>query len=154
MSDIREPLHAVILLRSDDMAPRLARGALRDLLSDRLGDPQMVDDIVLAADELIANVVEHVPAEEATVVVDVSDEVVRVEVVDPLAVHLDPLDPAPGSDGADTPPRVGLRIVDELVDRWGVWPVVQGKAVWFEVDLVGRSGRGDEVGGVEAVGSG
>lgn len=124
-------LHATILFTPDDEAPQRVRRALRDLLTEHGVDGGLLDDVVLGADELVANVAEHVHADEAGVILRVADGVLRVDVFDPL-----PVDVTPGGVHDDAePPRVGLRIVDRVCDRWGVMPTDTGKSVWFEVDL-------------------
>jgi len=40
--------------------------------------------------------------------------------------------------GPTSPTGRGLHIVEALADRWGVEKTVDGKAVWFEVDLETR----------------
>jgi anti-sigma regulatory factor (Ser/Thr protein kinase) len=93
--------------------------------------PAQLDDVVLAASEVVANAVLH-GAGPVTVWVWPGRHGLRVEVAD---------------EGGGTPqltPGIGPRhesgrglfIVDEIADRWGVIPSDPdpGKTLWFEVD--------------------
>ena len=85
--------------------------------------------IVLLTSELVANAVRHAEADPIAVRFAVILEHVRVEVGDD----------GPGFDPeirADEPGPAGgwgLRLVDELADRWGVADG-DGSRVWFEID--------------------
>ncbi len=68
-------------------------------------------------------------------VIDLSDERVRVEVMDASPkMSFRPLSPV-----ADGLPGRGLVIVAALADDWGVEPRGVGKAVWFELAFEDRT---------------
>ena len=111
-------------------APRAARGALDGPL-DHLPDDAR-ERIRLALSELVTNVVQHGGLgedQEMTVLVADGSGPVRVVVGQPTSApaSIVPRGARAGTDGH------GLRMVDVLVDRWGVSPEPPG-AVWFEVD--------------------
>jgi anti-sigma regulatory factor (Ser/Thr protein kinase) len=116
---------------ADDVAPGLARAAAAASIRD---GPQDVDDAELLLTELVTNAVLHTgmrPTEAIDVRIGSDGDVFRVEV----------WDRGPGFD-PDTDPMPtratggwGLRIVDELADRWGVDEDDGETLVWFEVGL-------------------
>lgn len=83
-------------------------------------------DVELLTSELVTNAIRH-GRTEMLVTVDVDDERVRVEVADrnPARPQLRVPDETGGR---------GLRLVDELSDRWGVHGGRPGKTVWFEIE--------------------
>ena len=107
----------------------VARQRLRTHLSV-VPDP-CVDDVVLAASEVLANAIRH---GQGPVVLRVwpSPDVLRVEVVDRGPV----VGLQPGRRGSEAEGGRGLQIVEAVAARWGVDPVEPGpgKAVWFEVE--------------------
>lgn len=121
--------HARGLLTRDARAPAVARLFVQAKL-DEWGLSAMAPDAVLLVDELVLNVLEHVPGAAPLIDITVGDEVVRVDVSDPAPDFTD------GSECERAMPRLGLRIVDSVASRWGVLPSPSGKAVWFELDLV------------------
>jgi anti-sigma regulatory factor (Ser/Thr protein kinase) len=109
-----------------------AVGTVRHRLHALLGGQPHVslDDVVLAASEVVTNAVLH---GEGPVDVQISmrGPVLRVEVTDdgePVPVHGPELD-------EDAESGRGLFIVDVLASRWGVVPTSPGpgKTVWFEM---------------------
>jgi anti-sigma regulatory factor (Ser/Thr protein kinase) len=95
----------------------------------------------LAASELVSNSVTHAvegTATRITVAVDQTATGVRVEVRD----GGEPFDPAVREVTDRATSGRGLRLVDALVDRWGVSPS-DGNLVWFEID---RPAGGDRPG--------
>jgi signal transduction histidine kinase len=104
---------------------------VRERLHVLLTPSPQLDDVMLAASELVTNAVVH---GEGDVVVSVwTVPGVRVEVADS----------GPGTPrlltarGYDDESGRGLFIVDAVASRWGVLPKIPGpgKAVWFEVDV-------------------
>ena len=85
--------------------------------------------VVLLASELVANAVRHAEADRIAVRFSVVSDHVRVEVGDEgpgFDAQIPPHNPGPTGGW-------GLRLVDELADRWGVADS-DGSRVWFEID--------------------
>jgi anti-sigma regulatory factor (Ser/Thr protein kinase) len=104
----------------------VARRFVRARLGDRATD---VDTATLLVSEVVTNAILHART-TVTLTVEVTDEGVRIAV----------------RDGSPVPPRIhsfsatsatgrGLRLLDRLAKRWGVYadPATGGKVVWFEV---------------------
>ena len=119
----------VWVLPAEPASAGFLRRELRVLLEPL--PPAQLDDVVLAASEVVANAVLH-GAGPVTVWVWSGRRGLRVEVTD---------------NGGGTPQLAqavapheesgrGLLIVDEIADRWGVTPSDQGpgKTLWFEID--------------------
>ena len=112
-------------------APAEARRYLRRLHGE-LG-PDDLQLVTLLVSELITNSVRHAGADsKAEIVLDVElgETKIRVQVVDEgpgFTPLLTP--PQPG-----TPGGVGLHILDDMADRWGVDATDRGTRVWFELD--------------------
>jgi anti-sigma regulatory factor (Ser/Thr protein kinase) len=97
--------------------------------------PQIAFNVRLLVSELVGNSVRHSgvgPADEIGVTVAVSDDRVRVAVVDhgkgfpsPSEVQ----DPGTAVSGR------GLYLVDALADRWAVEGGEGSTCVWFEIDI-------------------
>ena len=91
------------------------------------------DVVVLLASELVTNSVRHggsaVPGEPVTVTVVVWDTGVRVEVTDRKADGVPVL--RPSDDEAEG--SRGLRLVEELADRWGYERGDDQATTWFEL---------------------
>lgn len=100
-----------------------ARQFTRELLRDR--PPDVVDAVELMISELATNSVQHAQS-NFEVMVDASNEQIRVEVRDLSNAEPTPRSPAPH----DASGR-GLQIVKALSDTWGVTPSRVGKTVWF-----------------------
>ena len=121
-----------IALPPDPQAPRKARtalAALDGLLGGAFGDVQLL------VSELVTNGVRHAglrPGERLRVSVALVEDRVRVEVADPgPGFEHGPLAPDPTRPGG-----WGLRLVEELAQRWGVER--DGETiVWFEVARAG-----------------
>jgi anti-sigma regulatory factor (Ser/Thr protein kinase) len=99
-------------------------------LSDAIGD-QAADTIRLATTELVSNAVRHGDLsqdDEILLVVDLGNEVVRVDVEQPTSVEAARVQPP----DADRDGGLGLMIVDAFSERWGVTEGTPGH-VWFEV---------------------
>jgi anti-sigma regulatory factor (Ser/Thr protein kinase) len=116
-------------LPCDQMAP----GAVRRALADRADSRWFMGDVMLVASELVANAVVHSGCR--------SDDVVSVELrMRPDAVLCSVSDPHRTSDVADLAPEdqviggFGLRMVEELAERWGTERERDGRyRVWAEV---------------------
>ncbi|MCP9986354.1 MULTISPECIES: ATP-binding protein [Streptomyces] len=96
--------------------------------------PQAAEDAVLLVSELVANAVLHTGAREVGLrMYRLRGGRIRVEVRDPSR-GLPCLMPARGTDVGGR----GLRVVDELSERWGVDLLPRGKSCWFELRVVDR----------------
>lgn len=109
-------------------SPRDARRFVRRVLDD-LGCQEVAEDAELLVSEVVTNAVLHGGGASTPVRVERIDDGVRIEVVDPG--HVFPAEPQEVD--LSTPGGLGLSIVDNLSDRWGVTPTDQGKVVWFEL---------------------
>jgi len=92
----------------------------------------LVDDARLVMDELVANAADH--AEGASIRVTITRTArgrVRLAVVDK-----DGRRPVMRAVGDDDEEGRGLRLVDELCDRWGVDPLPWGKRVWADMAVM------------------
>jgi anti-sigma regulatory factor (Ser/Thr protein kinase) len=104
------------------------RRIVRSLLAE-WDMPGLSDDVTLAATELVANVVRHVPDRRCTFRLLRQTAGVRVEVTDGC-----PQLPAiPADFSVESEGGRGLALVEAVVDKWGVGPAAGGgKTVWFE----------------------
>ncbi|BCL25836.1 ATP-binding protein [Streptomyces aurantiacus] len=97
---------------------------------------ELLDNAVLATDELFANAVKHGspdPGETVTVSVECTDHEVRVTVAD-RSTDL----PRHRTAGTAEESGRGLAIVAALTDDWGIAspePGETGKRVWFSLDI-------------------
>jgi anti-sigma regulatory factor (Ser/Thr protein kinase) len=119
-------------LAPDAHAPATARQELTARLAGAL-PPELVDDILLLATELVTNGVRHSPAADGGSVdvgVFLEPASIRVEVSDPGSgfSHV-PHRPGTMSEGGR-----GLFLVEVLADRWGI-AEADGTTVWFELDV-------------------
>jgi anti-sigma regulatory factor (Ser/Thr protein kinase) len=140
---VREPTGAQrtqrFELQGGETAPHAARRAI-DSIAGRIA-PTVHDDVRLLVSELVANSVLHARVgsdESLTLVLSLSERRLRVEVRDAghgFDASLPALD-APSKSGN------GLRLVEQLADRWGVAREAR-TCVWFEVDRPGGSPSGD-----------
>lgn len=84
--------------------------------------------VVLLASELVSNAVRHAGSSSIAINFQVLADCVRVEVADEGPGFAPALpNPTPGKAGG-----WGLKLVDELADRWGVADD-DGARVWFEL---------------------
>jgi len=93
--------------------------------------PDDLDTAKLLLTELVSNAVRH-SDDRISVRLDLREALLRVEVEDtsermPVLRHQEDA----ASEGR------GLRLVDAMADAWGVRLVERGKAVWFELTLLG-----------------
>ena len=107
-------------------APRLARQAMREWLTDVPCPDALAEDALLVVSELTTNALIHAGS-AATIVALFDDGRLRVEVhdEDPVAPQL--RDHPDGSGGW------GLRVVAAVADGWGSFPTPSGKLVWAEM---------------------
>lgn len=121
-------------LPADPSAPALARAAV---VVAAAGVPEhLLLDAELLTSELVTNAIVASPddAEGITLHVLVSEDVLRLEVVEPTVPSTGP--PAGAADGRD------LRLVIALASRWGGAREGDTYVTWFELDLPrGSSGR-------------
>jgi anti-sigma regulatory factor (Ser/Thr protein kinase) len=112
-------------------APRKARRLLQDVL------PQLpaaqADDVKLMVNELVTNSVKHAsvaPGAPIRVHIEIEGDALRGEVSDQgVGFRIRPMArERTGESG------YGLRLVQEMADRWGL-NVRDGTCVWFEIDL-------------------
>lgn len=93
------------------------------------GAPQDWDDAALVVTELVANVVDHVQGEaNLTLELTRSESWLRIAVVDGSSVR-----PVVQELSHGRARGRGLRLVDAIVDRWGVEDHRGGKRIWFEL---------------------
>jgi anti-sigma regulatory factor (Ser/Thr protein kinase) len=111
-------------------AARQARAVVDRVAAGMPGDVGFRARVVV--NELVANSVEHAvgaPSDRVGLTVLRSGSVIRVEVLD----RGEPFDDAPRVVPGRATSGRGLRLVDALVDRWGV-EHEDGNLVWFEID--------------------
>lgn len=100
--------------------------------------PHLIDDVVLATDELFANAVRHAstgPSDPIALSLEYSGDEVRVTLADSS-----PVPPRPRTPDAGAETGRGLSIVDALADDWGTDPPAPGaigKKVWFSIAVRG-----------------
>jgi anti-sigma regulatory factor (Ser/Thr protein kinase) len=116
---------------ADPSAPRQARRLVGEATATLPGD--LGFRARLATSELVANSVTHAPT--------ASDEMVRLTVVPTgSGVRVEvrdcgtPFDPAARQVSEQATSGRGLRLVDVLVDRWGIFREAEGNLAWFEID--------------------
>jgi two-component sensor histidine kinase len=119
-----------LLLKNDRGAAFAARQVM--LCGDALVPAAVRDDLLLLVSELVTNALRHAGMG--------SDRLLRVELRRwPGLVGLAVVDegtgftPDPDRLGSDESGGFGLRLVDQIADRWGVAPTETGARVWFEI---------------------
>ncbi|MFF9013569.1 ATP-binding protein [Streptomyces sp. NPDC014870] len=86
----------------------------------------------LVVSELVTNAVRYAGHQPISVVAQLSDTVLRVEVSDASRTLPKPALPDEDSEGGR-----GLFLVGVLADRFGTVPTDSGKCCWAEIDVVG-----------------
>ncbi|MFJ4713008.1 ATP-binding protein [Streptomyces sp. NPDC088785] len=128
--------HALNLFTVGDHSARHIRRIIR-AYARQWGMAETADAAELAATELLANVVRHVPGRRCSLLILRLEGGLRVEVTDP-----DPRPPVLREAGQLDEGGRGLMLVAAVTDRWGSQVRPPGKAVWFECDA-----RREDVGG-------
>lgn len=125
----RRAAHVDVHLHPEPSSPAAARAAVRALLARHHVDEEQSEVAVLVVSELVTNAVVHAGT-PVTVDADLEGGCLRVSVGDgsPEVPVLRDVEPTATSGR-------GLRIVEQLADRWGIDPGDRGKAVWFELDV-------------------
>ena len=95
--------------------------ALRDCGVQREGDGELLTW------ELVTNAGRHAET-PCTIAIDCATDVVHVEVRDGARAGVETRAPDPNRIGGH-----GLELVAALSESWGVRPLPEGKAVWFEL---------------------
>jgi anti-sigma regulatory factor (Ser/Thr protein kinase) len=116
------------VLSPDTVAGWRARQALRQRFSEAL-PPRVLIDLTAVVTELINNAVAHRPQRPITIALAIDGDSIRGEVADHgnLAATIPPDGEAADDD------LLGLRVVDQLTSRWGVY--AGSSHVWFELPL-------------------
>lgn len=109
--------------------PQSAR-AVRRFVAGALPDAAHLDDIILTASELAANVIRHAKT-DFTVRLTGDDELVRLEVSDGSSI-------IPAVEDLSDSKR-GLRMIEEAAEQWGIEATEDGKTVWAEFSNTPRS---------------
>ncbi|MBP2478180.1 anti-sigma regulatory factor (Ser/Thr protein kinase) [Crossiella equi] len=121
------PAESSIALEVTSAACRQARVLVRDTLTGWDLPAPVIEDAMLVASELVANVVDHANG-PLRLEVRPSGNGVLVRVSDgsgvPPVLHRGPL---------DSVRQRGLQLVEALSVRWGHTPVAGGKIVWAEL---------------------
>jgi anti-sigma regulatory factor (Ser/Thr protein kinase) len=113
-------------LPAEPAAVSEARSVVR--LSLTSTDQDLVELVVLLADEVVTNAVVH-GAGPIDLAVDANEERVKVMVGDRSEVP-----PLPRRAALYAEDGRGLSIVEAIASRWGVSATEVGKSVWFEID--------------------
>lgn len=112
----------------------------RQLVRDALTTARR-DDLIEPAQLLVSEVVTNALVHAGTLIefrASIGDAGLRVEVSDGS-----PQTPAPRSYGAMAGTGRGLRLLEQLVDRWGTLARQDGKTVWFELSSDVRPEEGE-----------
>ena len=122
----------------EDSSATSARADLGRALEGSSVPAALVDDVLIAVGELVANAIRHAATDLAVAVVFEGDRL-RVEVFDadtrpPVMLAADP----------DATSGRGLLIVAGVADRWGFATSerdgITGKTVWAEFDVASEGG--------------
>ncbi len=120
-------------IHGGDDAPTRARRSVRSQLAGQI-PAATASDAALLVSELVTNSVVHAnvgPRRTLGVEVRTLDDRLRIAVTDPgsrLRPCMVPADP-------ETPGGLGLLLVDELCESWGVWQDLGPTCVWCELLL-------------------
>jgi anti-sigma regulatory factor (Ser/Thr protein kinase) len=147
--DVDSGERASVLLSSDPRSVGIARGFLRETLSDWEVSDDPSDTAQLCLSELVTNVVMHAGT-TCELTVRLEEETLTVVVRD-LGSDADrPGNYAPVELGEDEDPLQvagrGLMLVDALADRWASEHDATGTTAWFALDLVGAGASSTQTG--------
>jgi anti-sigma regulatory factor (Ser/Thr protein kinase) len=125
----------VLLLETElSNGPTAAAAARRSVSSLAEGLPERVaTDLALLVSELVTNSYRHgglVEGDTIRLRVLLERKTLRIEVADPGTTRRPAIRESAGDGGW------GLRIVEQLADRWGTESGPSGTVVWFEIDSV------------------
>ena len=123
-----QPEEFRLVLSPDTEAGWRARQALRQRLSESLSARNLID-LTAVVTELVNNAVAHGPQRPITIALAIESKTIRGEVAD----QGNPAAEIPAGREAARTGALGLRLVDQLTSRWGVY---KGSThVWFELPL-------------------
>lgn len=114
------------LMEPDPQSVAFARKFVLDL--GLAYDEETRERLAVLTSELVTNAILHART-PFVVKVSVHDDRIRVAVTDGNETL-----PIDKRWGPTSPTGRGLRIVEEISDRWGYEPITSGKTVWFELD--------------------
>jgi anti-sigma regulatory factor (Ser/Thr protein kinase) len=120
-------------------APTAAGEARRALASARLVEADREPTLLLLVSELVSNSVRHAGLSEAERIrlrARLREDCARVEVCDAGRSGSIPDRREPGVQALE-PGGLGLVLVDEMADRWGVRREADETCVWFELACAG-----------------
>lgn len=116
------------VIHNTPAAPSVARRHIGRALSS--SPPEIVDVVALMVSELATNCVRYVDT-DFTMSIEQTPHSVRIDIVDGRDGGVTMQRPGP-----EQPTGRGLRIVDELADKWGVDAIeTGGKSIWFTLRL-------------------
>ena len=126
-ADTAGPRLTIVLAREDSAVSR-ARHQLSDFLH-HVVSPALVDDARLVVSELVSNALCH----------GLGEVVVRASLAD-HRLQLSVIDSSEGAPRLLSRERagvggLGLRVVDQIAERWGYARFPGGKAVWAVLDI-------------------
>ena len=122
-------LRASLGLAAEPASAAAARRFIRDFCIAADLPDDVCQKAALLVSELVTNAIIH-GRTRATLTAERPGGCLRVSVQDSNP-HL----PDPANPTADSESGRGMRIVMTVADRWGVDTSIDGKAVWFELDL-------------------
>ncbi|MFE4870693.1 ATP-binding protein [Streptomyces sp. NPDC056682] len=129
--EVAEPrLRCVLPFEADPAELRVLRSAVRERLA-AWGASGLADEVQLAVTELATNVIKHVgEGVAATLVLEPSENRLRIEVHDKSHVVPTSADPGCGDDCGR-----GLHLLAAMALDWGTILTATGKAVWCEIAM-------------------
>lgn len=140
VTGLLELVEGVVAEVKDGLGPEIASaGQARRFVDEVLSRwrcEEVLDDVKLLVSELVTNAVVHAGS-EVQVAVRLLNDAVRIEVVDRApATSMRPTNPTEDAESGR-----GLLLVETMASAWGVEPLEDGKAVWFEVSRIDTEDR-------------